>query len=116
MRTIRIRLSPKLCQELADCEEGAYSDALPCGELGERPISNHAHVVASEGVPRGALTIRNAEQAEDMYYAVCSGLFKARTLATLTAATRIANTLRPFANHGTVKRWPRPEPEDFIGM
>lgn len=122
---IHIRLSARLARELADCEEGAYSDAKEASDFGRnctRPVESHAHTVASEaafkaGSKRDAfLVIDSAAKADDMYYAVCSGVFKSKIPATLRAAQRIANILRPYANPDTVKVWDKPDPEPFNGL
>lgn len=118
-KPIHIRLATRLCVELAACEEGAYEDSCVADAAGRnegRPPASHAHVVALNGADKGVLVIRTAAEADDMYYAVCSGVFKSKTPATLRAAQRIADILRPFATAETVRVWPKPDPEPFNGM
>jgi hypothetical protein len=118
-KTIRIRLATHLCVELAACEEGAYEDSCVAAVAGRnegRPPASHAHVVATNGADKGVLVISTAAEADDMYYAVCSGVFKSKVPATLRAAQRIADILRPFAQPETVRVWDKPDPEPFNGM
>lgn len=110
---IRIRLSERLRAELSACEEGSYSDMQAEADAGrepDRPLSSHTHIIASRK-PRGFLVIRNAAEADDVYYSVCSGTFALREKTdefpgNLRAARRIANILRPYAKPETVRMFP----------
>lgn len=122
MNPIRINLTPWMCQELSTCEEGSYSDNFNLvleGKTPERDVTAHAHVVAFRHARAGLLVIATPAEALDMYYAVCSGVFKAKTPATYRAACRIANLLREHAravDPGLVCEWPEPLQEQFTGV
>lgn len=106
-----INLRKEVLAELVAAEEGAYEDAVAGKGSGApddiRPLESHVHKVAQRFTSR--LVIRTCEEAEDAYYAVCSGTFQLRNLACWRAAVRIADALRPFAKPGTVKMFPRPD-------
>lgn len=109
---IGITLSKALCEELSECEMGAYEDAeraVEKGEENDRPLEAHTYVVAKRDKDKNRIVIQNADEAEDVYYAVCSGTFMQLNSAAFRAACRIANVLRPYAFPETVKLWPKPE-------
>lgn len=119
MDPITIRLAPWMCEELSACEEGAYADSchlIRIGEPVERQLASHTHIVAHRDALKGKIVIRTKAEAEDVYYAVCSGVFKAKTTHTYRAACRIANLLRPYAEPETVRVWPEPYREPFTGV
>jgi hypothetical protein len=98
--TINVR-KEVLC-ELVYAEEGAYEDAVR--ENTGRPLHAHVHKVAQRYKAR--LVILTYAEAEDAYYAVCSGTFSIRNRACFNAAVRIATTLRGYASPRTVELWP----------
>lgn len=109
MFPIRIRMSAAALVELAACAEGSYSDmqaAGNAGELVERMLTTHTHVVAKRH--KTMLEIRNHREAEDVYYEVCSGVFQIKGWVGWTMANAIADRLRPVVTSSTVHAWPRP--------
>jgi hypothetical protein len=105
---IVINVRRHILTELVECERDSYEDGYTHGgfEISERPLESHVHVVAMRSTSR--LIIRTREEAEDAYYAVCSGTFSTHSRACYNAAVRIADALRPYATPETVKAWPRP--------
>jgi hypothetical protein len=106
---IRIKLTAAVLEELGQCELGSWEDLNgedrdPDEDLDSRPLASHTYAVV-ERSPRTVLIINNQAEAEDVYYAVCSGTFQ---LYHLHSARRIANILRPHALPETVKLWPAP--------
>lgn len=105
---LAIRLSARKIEELRECELGAYEDDEAKVEKGEEPdraLESHTYTVCKRATG-AVLSIADADEAEDVYYAVCSGTFQ---LHHLSAARQIADLLRPYALPETVKLWPRPE-------
>ena len=105
---IRIKLRAPVLEELGQCELGSWEDLTgpdpdPEGLI-ERTLESHTYAVV-ERSPKTVLVINNADEAEDVYYAVCSGTFQ---LYFLRAAHKIADVLRPHALAETVKLWPAP--------
>lgn len=105
---IRIKLSAAVLEKLGQCELGSWEDLNgddpdPEG-LESRPLESHTYAVV-ERSPKTVLVINNPAEAEDVYYAVCSGTFQ---LYYLRAARKIADRLRPHALPETVKLWPGP--------
>lgn len=112
-----IRLGPVLPEELAMCEEGSYEDqqALHPSER-DRPLETHTYTIAQRY--RSQLRIDNVLEAEDVYYAVCSGTFQIRSKRYFRAACKIADALRELVrrnNPDLVDQWPAPydKPEDY---
>lgn len=107
--SIKIKLPVGHLSELAECEHPAYEDAEHDeaeGKPAERPTATHTYVVAKRH--KTILEIRNAEEANDVYYAVCSGTFglREKSMAWHRSAVKIANLLRPYADPAIVKLWP----------
>ena len=112
MFPIKIKISSKLAQELAYCEEGRHEDyETHKEEYPDYPILDYPHayhIADKAATDRGNLVIENNEQASDLYYAVCSGTFQLYHLAT---STRIADILREVVRAhepSLVNRWPAP--------
>lgn len=122
MTPITIALSRAFCEELAACEYGSLEDmqdAEARGENAERPTVSHAGSVAVRDAAQGRLVINTEAEALDMYWAVCSGVFKAKTPATYHAACRIADALREVArpmDPQLIADWPEPYREPFTGV
>jgi len=102
---IVLNVRAAVLKELIECERGSYEDELLIRSR-NRPKESHVHVVAQRSSSR--LIIRTREEAEDAYYAVCSGTFQSVSRACWNAANRISNALRPYALPETVRYWPRP--------
>lgn len=106
---IILKMSTVALRELAESEEGSFSDSLTDSENGltpDREPRAHAYMIASRLKTR--LAIFNDAEAIDVYYAVCSGTFQ---LTHYRAAVRIADWLRPVVarvSPKTVIRWPAP--------
>lgn len=116
MKPIGIPMTRSLCFELAACAEGSYEDMQLIASLGgpcDRPLDSHTHVTATRDADRSLLVAKTREEAEDLYYEVCSGTFKRRSLKAYQDACRIADALRPYAKPETVRMWPKPEKEPF---
>jgi hypothetical protein len=99
---VTLNIRKPVLRELVYAEEGAYEDTLR-GNTG-RPLHAHVHKIAQRYT--GRLVIRTYAEAEDAYYAVCSGTFSIRSRACFNAAMRIATALRPYASPETVKLFP----------
>lgn len=102
-RTITINVRKDVLLELRAAEEGAYEHAL-YGSTSPRHPASHIYVVA--GRYKSRLEIYTYAEAEDAYYAVCSGTFSIRNRACFNAAVRIATALKPYASVQTVKLFP----------
>ena len=107
---IKLRVSAAALDELSTTEEGSYEDASnelakagDSEQLIAMKLSRHAHKVAQRH--RTVLEIVDADEAEAVYYAVCSGTFQ---LTRLRLARRIADALRPHVKPETARRWPAP--------
>lgn len=97
-----IRMTPEQVAELVESEEGAYADDTEAG----RPLEAHPHTVAQRF--RWRLEIRNDAEAQEMYFAVCSGTFQRSHFG---AACSIADALRAVVrerNPAMVQTWPAP--------
>lgn len=107
---IRILLGPVLPEELSRSEEGAYEDEVQLAPLERtRPLHRHTYLIARRFSTQ--LRIDTVYEAEDVYYAVCSGTFKLRHYK---AACKIADALREVVrahNPDLVDKRPRPERE-----
>lgn len=99
---VTINVRKEVLRELVLCEEGAY-EAAQRSYTG-RPLHAHVHKIAQRYT--GRLVIRTYAEAEDAYYAVCSGTFSIRNRACFNAAVRIATALQPYARQQTVATWP----------
>lgn len=103
--TVTIQIPKKLLAELSAAEAGAYDDAAS-GRTTGRPLESHTHKIAQRFASR--LVITSKAEAEDVYYAVCSGTFQSQSIACWNVANRIADNLRPYVKPETVARWPAP--------
>ena len=108
---IRIRMSAATLAELEHCEYGSYEDCKGDAEHLARSFGEDARiedhpvsVIANS--KKTVLIIRNAAQADWMFYAVCSGTFQ---LHHLRVAQRIADALIQHATPETVARWRYPD-------
>ena len=99
---IKIRMNPQTLEILAQCEEPRREDTPE----EEAPILTWDVCQRH----RSVLRIDNAEEADDVYFSVCSGTFE---LYRYRMACKIADILRPHAKPETVKRWRRPDPPEF---
>lgn len=96
-------------EDLIESERGSWEDIEAHEEVGisgDRRAEFHVFAIAQRH--RSRLIIRCREEAEDAYYAVCSGTFSIMGLACYRAAVRIADALREYAEPETVKMWPAP--------
>lgn len=110
---IVIRMYAPHIQELLNSERGSYDDMMQYAEKGElpleRPLESHVYTVAQRH--KAMLVINNAAEAEDVYFAVCSGTFQGYSRGTFAAACKVADVLRPIVkkyNPETVKLWDKP--------
>ena len=106
-KCVIINLRKEVIAELRAAEEGAYEDAEAMKGTPHdppRPLETHIFKVAERSNSR--LIIRCREEAEDAYYAVCSGTFSLRSMACYKAAIRIAVALQPYAKVETVRQFP----------
>lgn len=101
-----ISVRKEVLAELIECERGSWDDINTSHAYSERSRESHVFTVAQRSTSR--LIIRTREEAEDAYYAVCSGTFQSRSIACWRAAVRIADALREFADPKTVAMWPKP--------
>lgn len=108
---LTLKMSVALIHEFALCEEGAHED----GEQ-TTPEGVSAYDILTRRT--GLIEVRNAAEADLLYYAACSGTFglmgqgdphdRAGRLDDARrnrAANRIADWLRPHATAETVRRW-----------
>jgi hypothetical protein len=110
MYPITIKIPQPLLASLSDRESGSYEDMeqLAPGERC-RPLESHTHKIALRHQNR--LVIENDAEAEDAYFAVCSGTFQREGHAEFRAACKIADALRDIVRaHApeTVAMWPAP--------
>lgn len=111
---IRIRINPAALDAFQRSEEGSHED----WKGGLQPydsVYGDTHVFDILGRYRAVIEVRNADEAAEVYTAVCSGTFQLNDPEEgkpyFRTACRIANALRPVvaAYHPReVTRWPRP--------
>ena len=107
---IKLRVNAAALVELSTSEEGSYNDAWAelakagdSDQLIDMKLSRHAHHVAQRH--KTVLEIVDSDEAEAMFYAVCSGTFQLRHLL---IARRIADALRPHVSEESRRRWGSP--------
>lgn len=112
---IVINVRKEVLEDLIESERGSWDDIETQGGIciTGRPAEFHVFAIAQRHPSR--LIIRCKEEAEDAYYAVCSGTFSIQNLACYRAAVRIADALRQFAEPDTVKMWPQPPKPSLLG-
>ena len=108
---IKLRVNPDPLGELVQSECGRWEDhgtpdhgvfdPARC-ECDDKPHP-FVYLIANRYTTR--LEIRDAAEAEEVYWAVCSGTFQ---LSHFKVARRIADALRPYVKAATVRRWPAP--------
>ena len=102
---IRIKVSAPILEELQHCEYPSWEDLTSgLSDPAERPLESHTYAVVKRS-PRTVLVINTPEEADDVFYAVCSGTFQ---LYHYRTACRIADALKPHAKPETVARWRYP--------
>lgn len=112
MYPIVIQLPQGFATELSECELGSYEDMQEYADKGEevdRPLVTHTHIVAKRF--KSKLVINNVEEAEDVYYSVCSGTFQSLSKRAFIAACKVADALRDNVrqcNPTLVAQWPKP--------
>lgn len=110
---IIIKLKPELIYEFAECELGAHED----GEQVTETENLSAYTILMRNYKKGKIEIRNAEEADMIYYAAASGTFGLmgegmddeeddRQAYQNRIANRICDKLRQYATVETVNRWP----------
>lgn len=107
---IVIKISAVHLDELASSEMGSYDDmSQQPADKRERQLDSHCCVIAQRYKTK--LVINNLAEAEDVYYAVCSGTFMKRDKRSYTMACKIADILRPIVKEHcpeTVRLWDAP--------
>jgi hypothetical protein len=110
---IVIKMYAPHIEELMHSERGSFEDMeghLAKGELPlERPLESHTYTIAQRHKTK--LVINNPAEAEDVFFAVCSGTFQGYSHGTFKAACRIADVLRPIVKvhyPETVALWNKP--------
>lgn len=105
---IKIKVAAAILNELQACELPSWEDHnspdVEPEALASRPLASHTYAVV-ERSPRTVLVINNQDEADDVFYAVCSGNFQ---LYHYRTACRIADALKPHAKPETVARWRYP--------
>lgn len=119
---LTISISAALLSDFANCEYGAHEDACVAREeKSEACDSDETEVTFTRSGftayeilsrHRARIEIRDASEADLIYYAACSGTFALRndfepreSARRYRAANRIADILRPHAMPETVARW-----------
>lgn len=106
---IIINMKPALIEEFAECELGAHED----GESVTETEKLSAYTLLRRRAKEGKIEIRNAEEADLIFYAAASGTFglmgqsddPRQERIQNRAANRICDILREHAKAETIRMW-----------